>query len=102
MPPHAAPRSKINFHGLAAVDAATKAEIVRLTLATPLAEARHGSTQLSAALEAEARQISQGPSARRSRLQRWWSIGTFMLAMARRARATKGGSTYVIYEAKQA
>ena len=56
----------------------------------------------SAALEAEARQISQGPSARRSRLQRWWAIGTFMLAMARRARATKGGSTYVIYEAKQA
>ena len=65
-------------------------------------KAEIGSTQLSTALQAEARQISQGPSARRSRLQRWWAIATFMLEMASRARVYKGGSTHVIYEAKQA
>merc|ERR1712146_795423 len=83
---------KYGFHGLAEADAAVKARIVDLVLATPLDTPKHGSTQFSAVLQAEALAISND-TAGESPLRRWWGVGAFLISLM------KSGSTsrYVTY-----
>jgi methyltransferase (TIGR00027 family) len=93
---------KMNMHGLANVDVATKATIVDLALATPLTGAQHGSTRFGEALLAEAHEIMKGADMQRSRLRQWCSACAYMFKMMRHhMRGKTGGMTYVIYVAKK-
>lgn len=93
---------KMNFHGLANVDVATKSTIVDLAIATPLMEAQHGSTRFGEALLAEAHEVMKGADMQCSRLRQWCSACAFMFEMVRQhMRGKTGGMTYVIYVARK-
>lgn len=97
---------KMNFHGLAEVDAATKTKIVELILTTPLKEPRQGTTSFVEALLAEAHEIGKGEDMQISLVRQWWTMGAFMFNMMRlAAKMRKGGGgsgTYVTYMVKKA